>query len=94
MRVFRSVAAALLQRFLSTGQNTFDGIEQYTKTACIYATGPHWVGNFLLPTLLIHQFDLRSHIQRFQFQRLFHFTKCLRRNDVETDGEERAGCFA
>ena len=26
MRVFQSVAAALLQRFLSTGQKTFDGI--------------------------------------------------------------------
>ena len=26
MRVFQSVAVALLQRFLSTGQNTFDGI--------------------------------------------------------------------
>ena len=26
MRVFQSVTAALLQRFLSTGQNTFDGI--------------------------------------------------------------------
>ena len=29
MRLFQSIAAALLQRFLSIRQNTFDGIEQY-----------------------------------------------------------------
>ena len=57
MRVFKSVAAALLQRFLSTGQNNFDGIAPYLETACIHLTGPHWVDNFLLPTLLIHQFE-------------------------------------
>ena len=28
MRLFQSVAAALLQRFLSIRQNTYDGIEQ------------------------------------------------------------------
>ena len=57
MRAFRSVAAALLQRFLSTEQNTFDDIEQYIETARIHQTGRHWVDNFLLPTLLIHQFE-------------------------------------
>ena len=31
IRLFQSVAAALLQRFLSIRQNTFDGIEQYSK---------------------------------------------------------------
>ena len=31
MRLFMSVAAALLQRFLSIKQNTFNGIEQYSK---------------------------------------------------------------
>ena len=31
MRLFQSVAAALLQRFLSIRQNNFDGIEQYLK---------------------------------------------------------------
>ena len=31
MRLSQSVAAALLQRFLSVRQNAFDGIEQYLK---------------------------------------------------------------
>ena len=31
MRLFQSVAAALLQRFLSIRQKAFDGIEQYSK---------------------------------------------------------------
>ena len=49
MRVFKSVAAALLQRFLSTGQNTFGGIAQYLETANMHLTAQHWVNNFLLP---------------------------------------------
>ena len=56
MRVFWSVAAALLQQFLSTGQKTY-GIEQYLETFHIPPTGPHWVNNFLLPKLLIYQFE-------------------------------------
>ena len=31
MRLFQSVAAALLQRFLPIRQNNFDGIVQYSK---------------------------------------------------------------
>ena len=31
MRLFRSVAATLLQTFLSISQKAFDGIEQYSK---------------------------------------------------------------
>ena len=46
MRSFRSVAAALLQRFLSSGQKTFDDIEQYLETARIYPTCRHWVEYF------------------------------------------------
>ena len=57
MRAFQSVGAALLQRFLSTGQNTFDDIEGNLQTARIHPTGRHWVDHFLLPTLLIHQFQ-------------------------------------
>ena len=39
-RVFWSVAAALLQHFLSTGQNTLYDIEQYLiKPASIYLNG-------------------------------------------------------
>ncbi|MCG7883058.1 MAG: hypothetical protein JAY96_15870 [Candidatus Thiodiazotropha endolucinida] len=57
MRAFRGVAAALLQRLLSSGQKTFEEIEQYLETARLHPTGRHWVDNFLLPTLLIHQFE-------------------------------------
>ena len=49
MRVLKSVAAALLQRFLSTGQNIFGGIAQYLETANMHLTAQHWVDNFLLP---------------------------------------------
>ena len=61
MRVFRSVATALLQRTISVKwtKYTFGGIAQYLETFHIPPTGPHWVDTFLLPTptLLIHQFE-------------------------------------
>ena len=57
MRAFRGVSAALLKRYLSTGENTFEQIEQYLDTARLHPTGRHWVDNFLLPTLLVHQFE-------------------------------------
>ena len=57
MRCFRGVSAALLQRFLSSGPKTFEQIEQYLDTARLHPTGRHWVDNFLVPTLLIHQFE-------------------------------------
>ena len=57
MRAFRSVAAALLQRLLSSGHKTFEEIEKYLEGARMHPTGRHWVDNFLLPTLLIHQFE-------------------------------------
>ena len=40
MRLFQSVAAALLQRSMSIRQNTFDGIEQNSKQL-IYIQLPH-----------------------------------------------------
>ena len=70
MRVFQNVAAALLQRFLSTGQMTFDGIAQYLKTACIYLTDPYWLDNFLLPTLLVHQFERAEQKGEVQLKKL------------------------
>ena len=70
MRVFQSVAAALLQRFLSTGQNTFDGIAWYLKSARIHLTGQHWVDKFLLPTLLIHQFERTEQKGEVQLKQL------------------------
>ena len=57
MRAFRGVSAALLKQFLSTGLKTFEQIEQYLDTACLHPTGRHWVNNFLLPTLIVHQFE-------------------------------------
>ena len=39
MRAFLSVAAALILRFLSSGQKTFDYIEQYLEIARIHPTG-------------------------------------------------------
>ena len=57
MRSFRGVSAALLKQFLSTGSKTFEQIEQYLDIAHLNPTGWHWVDNFLLPTLLIHQFE-------------------------------------
>ena len=60
MKVFQSVAAALLQRFLSTGQKIVDDIEQYLEIAHFHPTDPHRVDNFLLPTLMIHQLSVQS----------------------------------
>ena len=70
MRVFRSVAAALLQRFMSTGLKTFGDIVQYLETAHIHLTGQHWVDNFFLPTLLIHQFELVEQEVEVQLKQL------------------------
>lgn len=57
LRAFRGVAAALLKSFLSTGPKTFDEIDQYLNAARLHPTGRHWVDNFLVPTLLVHQFE-------------------------------------
>ena len=57
MRAFRSVSAALLKQFLSTGPKTFEQIEEYLDTARCHPTGRYWVDNFIIPTLLIHQFE-------------------------------------
>ena len=78
MRAFRGVAAALLQRFLSTGQKTFDEIEQYLETSRTYPTGRHWVDNFLLPTLLIHQFERAEregdvHLKQLTMKRMMKY---------------------
>ena len=60
VRSYRSISAALLKRFLSTGPNTFEQLEQYLEIAHLHPTGRHWVDNFLLHTLLIHQFERSS----------------------------------
>ena len=57
MRSFRGVSASLLKHFLSTGSKIFEQIEHYLDVARLHPTGRHWVDNFLLPTLLVHQFE-------------------------------------
>lgn len=57
MRAFRGVSAALLKKFLSSGEKTFDQIEEYLNICCLHPTDQHWVDNFLLPTLLVHHFE-------------------------------------
>ena len=57
MRSFGGVSAFLLKRFLSTGSKTFEQIGYYFDVAHLHPTGRHWVDNFLLPTLLVHQFE-------------------------------------
>ena len=51
------MSASLLKHFLSTGSKTFEQIEHYLDVARLHPTGRHWVDNFLLPTLLDHQFE-------------------------------------
>ena len=46
-----------LKRFPSTGAKSFEPIDEYLDTAWAHPTGHHWVYNFLLPTLIIHQFE-------------------------------------
>jgi len=57
MLAFRSALVALPQRFLSTEAKAFDQINQYLDTARLHPTGQHWVDNFIVPTLLVHQFE-------------------------------------
>ena len=57
MRSFQAVSAALFKRFLSSVPKTVEEIDEYLAVARLHPTGRHWVDNFLLPTLLIHQFD-------------------------------------
>ena len=57
LRSFRAVSAAVLKRLLSSGSKTFEEIDEYLAVARLHPTGRHWVDNFLLPTVLIHQFE-------------------------------------
>ncbi len=68
LRAYRSVAAALLKSFLSTGRKTFDDIMTYLEEVRKHPTGRHWVDNFLVPTLLVHQFVRAEREGDFYFQ--------------------------
>ena len=57
LRSFRAVSAALLKHFLSSGPKTFEEIDEYLAVARLHPTCRHCMDNFLLPTLLIHQFE-------------------------------------
>ena len=54
MRVFRSLALHSYSNFCQMDKIL---LRKFLITASIYLTGPHGVDNFLLPTLLIHQFE-------------------------------------
>ena len=57
LRSYNNVESWHLKRFLSRGPTSFEPIDEYLDTAWAHPTVPHWVYNFLLPTLLIHQFE-------------------------------------
>lgn len=78
MRTFRGVLAALLKRFLSTGPKTYEQIEQYLDDARDYPNGLHWVDNFHLPTLIVHQFERAGrqgnmHLKQVVIQRMMPY---------------------
>ena len=78
MRSFRAVSAALLNRFLSSGMKTFEEIDEYLAVARLHPTGRHWVDNFLLPTLLIHQFEPAEregdyHLKQLTMERMLKY---------------------
>lgn len=74
MRAFRMVSVALLEHFLQDGVKTFDEISEYMEKARQHPTGRHWVDNFLVPTLLAHQFLRAEREGKWLFQQL-----CLER---------------
>ena len=55
MRSFRGVSVSL-ESFLVNWVKKFEQIEHYLDVARLHPIGRHWVDNFLLPTLLVHQF--------------------------------------
>ena len=57
LRSYNKVASSHLKRFPSRGPKSFEPIDEYLDTAWAHPTGPHWVYNFLLTTLIIHQFE-------------------------------------
>ena len=63
------------ETFLSTGIKTFEQIENYLDAARLHPTGRHWVDNFLVPTLLVHQFEHAeregdSHLKKLTLKRM------------------------
>ena len=77
LRAFRGVAAALLHNILSTGEKTFQEIEDYINEARTRDTGRHWVDNFLEPVLIVHQFE-RAEREGDYFLRMMAMKRMLR----------------
>lgn len=78
LRAFRSVSAALLHRFLATGLKTFEQLAEYLEAVPVHPTGQHWVDNFLIPTLLVHQFERseregKYHLRQLTLQRMMKY---------------------
>ena len=56
LRSYNNIASSHLKSSLTRGPKLFEPIDEYLDTAWAHPIGPHWVYNFLPPTLLIHQF--------------------------------------
>ena len=56
MRAFRMVVAALLNVFLYEGEKIYDASVVYLEKVREHHTGKLWVGCFIIPTMLAHQF--------------------------------------
>ena len=70
MRSFLGVSAALLKWFLCSVPKTYEQIEQYLDLARLHPTGRRRVDNFLLLTLLIHQFECAEREGDFHLKQL------------------------
>ena len=67
-----------MKRFLSSGPKTFEEIDEYLAVARLHPVGRHWVDNFLLPTLLIHQFERAEregdyHLKQFTMEPMLKY---------------------
>ena len=101
LRAFRMVTSTLLHNFLSTGQKTFDDLSSYFDEVRLLPTGRHWVDNFIIPTLLVHQLVRAEregdfYLQKYALSKLliylfaaghFHYARYL------TQFLEEAKCF-
>ena len=78
LRAFRMVTYTLLHNFLSTGQKSQDELCTYLEGARSHPTGKHWVDNFILPTLLVHQLiraerESDFSLQQYTLERLLKY---------------------
>ncbi len=56
LRAYRMLTGALLQDFLSEGQQSYEDIQTYLEQASKHPTGKLWVNCLIKPTLIAHRF--------------------------------------